>query len=133
MLIHGNAYSTSAVGVLTGSLKPDHIPMSVFVISVSFSDSCFVSTHDCIYGTTPFISMMATGSTGTYRGLEEAPESTAMLDKRNQRWTQVDHPTTQWTDKAVDILHPDEICSPAVHVTCVAIPVTIIVYLLVFS
>ena len=53
--------------------------------------------------------------------------------KRNQRLTQVDHPTTPWTDKVVNIRHLDEICSPAVHITRIATPVTTIVYLLVFS
>ena len=46
---------------------------------------------------------------------------------------QVDDPTIPQTDKVVNIHHLDEICSPAVHVTGVAIPVTTIVYLLAFS
>ena len=105
----------------------------IFVFSVSLTDSCFASTRDCNYGATPFIPMMATGSTGTYGGLEETPESTLMLAKKNQRLTQVDRPTIPWTSEVVDSHCLDEICSPAVHVTGVAVPVTIIVYLLVFS
>ena len=77
--------------------------------------------------------MMATGSTGAYGGLEEAPESTLMLAKKNQRLTQVNRPTIPWTNEVVDSHCLDEICSPAVHITRVAVPVTIIVYLLVFS
>ena len=53
-----------------------------FVISVGLTDSCFVSTHHCIYGATPFVSTMATGSTGAYGGLEESPETTPMLVKK---------------------------------------------------
>ena len=46
---------------------------------------------------------------------------------------QVNHLTTPQTDEAVNVHHLIEICSPAVHVACVAIPVTINVYLLVFG
>ena len=46
---------------------------------------------------------------------------------------QVDHPMTPQTNEVVDICHCNKICSPATHVACIAIPVTIIVYLLVFS
>ena len=46
---------------------------------------------------------------------------------------QVDRPITHQTEEVVDNLHLDEICSPAVRVTCVAFLVTVIVYLLVFS
>ena len=40
------------------------------------------STRDCIYDAAPFIYTMVTGSTGTYGGLEEAPELTMMLAKK---------------------------------------------------
>ena len=46
---------------------------------------------------------------------------------------QVDRPTTPQTDEVVNVRHLDEICSPAIHVARIAVPVTIIVYLLVFS
>ena len=55
-----------------------------------------------------------------------------MLANKNQRLTQVDRPTIPWTNEVADSNCLDEICSPAVHVTRVAIPVTIIVYLLLF-
>ena len=46
---------------------------------------------------------------------------------------QVDHPSIARTGEVVNGHCLDEICSPAVHVAHVAIPVTVIVYLLVFS
>ena len=53
-----------------------------FIVSVGLTNSCFVSICDCIYGTTPFVSTMVTGSTGTYGGLEEALELKLMLAKK---------------------------------------------------
>ena len=50
--------------------------------SVGLTNSCFASPLDCNYGAAPVVSTMMTGSTGTYGGLEEAPESTPMLAKK---------------------------------------------------
>ena len=58
-------------------------PYFYFCRFCQFTQQPFESTHDCIYNTAPFVSTMATGSTGTYRSLEgEAPEMTTMLAKK---------------------------------------------------
>ena len=53
-----------------------------FVFFCWFDRQFFCITRDCNYGTTHFVSLIVTGSTGMYGGMEEAPELTPMLAKK---------------------------------------------------